>query len=148
MIYTMFGNKEGLLEALLIEGAERLYQMLGNVPNDLDERERLFELGRAYRRSALASPNMHKLIFSDLVPATERTRAAIGQTFTVLVDAVAACVSVGILRPQDPQQLATLLWTNVHGYVTLELTRLMQVADRDALFEQSLDAVFRGLSSR
>ncbi|MDZ7702857.1 MAG: TetR-like C-terminal domain-containing protein [Trueperaceae bacterium] len=144
----MFGNKEGLLEALLVEGADRLYQRLDSVSDDLSERERLFELGRAYRRSALASPNMHQLIFSDLVPATERTRAAIGRTFTVLVDAVAACVSVGILRPQDPQQLATLLWTNVHGYVTLELTRLMQVADRDALFEQSLDAVFRGLSAR
>ncbi|MDZ7704261.1 MAG: TetR/AcrR family transcriptional regulator [Trueperaceae bacterium] len=45
MIYTMFGNKEGLLEALLVEGADRLYQRLDSVSDDLSERERLFELG-------------------------------------------------------------------------------------------------------
>src|SRR5262245_20030655 len=49
IVYTMFGNKEGLAEALYLEGFERFRRRLAAVPPQPDPLEYLTALGPAYR---------------------------------------------------------------------------------------------------
>ncbi|MGH3792308.1 MAG: TetR-like C-terminal domain-containing protein, partial [Pseudonocardiaceae bacterium] len=42
-------------------------------------------------------------------------------TFTRLLDTVRRAVAAGLLRDADPHLIATALWANVHGLVSLEL---------------------------
>jgi AcrR family transcriptional regulator len=53
VLFTMFGGKEGLADALYREGFERLTRRLERVPDE-DPLARLGALGHAYRANALA----------------------------------------------------------------------------------------------
>ncbi|MGH3923626.1 MAG: TetR-like C-terminal domain-containing protein, partial [Pseudonocardiaceae bacterium] len=84
----------------------------------------ILALGRAYRVSATADPHLYAVMFGSLVhgfepaPADWQHAAA---TFTPLLDAVRRAVAAGLLRDVDPGVIATALWANVHGLVSLEL---------------------------
>src|SRR5215207_1752375 len=54
VLYTMFGGKEGLADALYREGFERLRRRLEAVDGDPGPQARLGALAHAYRDSALA----------------------------------------------------------------------------------------------
>jgi AcrR family transcriptional regulator len=128
VLYRMFGGKNGLAEALYIEGFERFRRRLAAVPADPDPRVHLLELGIAYRDNALAERNYYGLMFSRPIPgftpsdeADRRARAS----FSILTDAVTACARAGHLIDADPDHVAAALWSAMHGLVSLELTGLL-----------------------
>ena len=51
----------------------------------------------------------------------------------------------GALRAGDPVEIAQLIWSSVHGAVSLELAGMMQVADPAANYEHLLQMVLDGL---
>ncbi len=53
VLYTTFGGKSGIAEALYREGFARFYKKLSSVPPAGDPLERLLALGRAYRENAI-----------------------------------------------------------------------------------------------
>ena len=65
--------------------------------------------------------------------------------FDVLVDEVARAMDAGVLRRDDPREVASVIWSAVHGAVALELAGVTQTADPDATFERLLVALASGL---
>jgi AcrR family transcriptional regulator len=124
VLYRLFGNKAGLLEALYVEAFERFRRRLAAVPKDPDPRVHLAGLSRAYRENALAERNYYRLMFGDPIPGFQPSDEAMIQaapTFTILEDAVADCAAAGFLIDAEPRHVASALWAAMHGFVTLEL---------------------------
>jgi AcrR family transcriptional regulator len=123
VLYTMFGGKEGLADALYREGFERLRRRLEAVAGD-DPLGRLAALGHAYRANALAERAYYGVMFQQAIPGfrpSAASLAAAGASLEVLARAVRAAMDAGALRPGDPQPVAEVLWAAVHGVVSLEL---------------------------
>ena len=124
VLYTAFGSKDGLADALFREGFERLRRHLEAVPPGDDPLARLRALAHAYRESALASRPYYGVMFQQAIPGyrpSAASLAAAGASLEVLTDAVRACMDAGVLRAGDPRAVAEVLWAAVHGVVSLEL---------------------------
>jgi AcrR family transcriptional regulator len=124
VLYTAFGSKDGLADALFREGFERLRRHLEAVAPGDDPLARLRALAHAYRESALESPSYYGVMFQQAIPGyrpSAASLAAAGASLEVLTDAVRACMHAGALRAGDPRAVAEVLWAAVHGAVSLEL---------------------------
>ena len=125
-VYTLFGDKQGLLAAMHREGFRRLGAALAAVPRTDDPLADLTALGVAYRAAALASPHLYGLMFGPLPPGfapDAEDRAAADATYRPLVEAVARCQAAGLMRGDQPERVALHLWVVSHGMVNLELNR-------------------------
>jgi AcrR family transcriptional regulator len=124
VLYTAFGSKDGLADALFREGFERLRRRLEAVAPADDPLARLTALAHAYRESALASRSYYGVMFQQAIPGfrpSAASLAAAGASLEVLTDAVRGCMDAGVLRAGDPRTVAEVLWAAVHGAVSLEL---------------------------
>lgn len=127
-VYALFGGKPGILRGLFIEAFTRFGAHLDKVTPSDDPLTDLLALGHAYRASALADPHLYAVMFGSPVPGFEPTAqdyAYAKATFTPLLDAVRRAIAAGLIRNADPYLVATALWANVHGLVSLELDRAM-----------------------
>lgn len=124
-VYTLFGDKHGLLAAVYEQGFARLGAALeAELDQHEDPVEDLAALGRAYRAAALGSPRVYALMFSDAGPEFEpdpHARAVADATFAPLVRAVARCQAAGELIGNDAERTALHLWAVAHGMVSIEL---------------------------
>jgi AcrR family transcriptional regulator len=152
-VYTIFGGKPGLLGALHERAFSRFGAAQAAVPVSEDPIEDLVQLGLAYRRSALGDPHGYRIMFGSEVPParvsiTLRDKAA--DTFLPLLNAVRRGVSRGQLASTVPaESIATALWANVHGLVSLELGEFMPptAGDPADVFEDAVRATVRGWAS-
>ena len=124
VLYTMFGGKPGLAEALYVEGFRRFQRHFERIPAGGDPVERIYALSRAYRASALVEPDYYRVMFAQAMPFTPGAAAAAAarEGFQILVDAVRECVETGAFRPGDPDEMAQVLWAASHGVISLELS--------------------------
>jgi AcrR family transcriptional regulator len=141
-VYTLFGDKRGLLGAMHREGFRRLGEALAAVPETGDPLADLGALGLAYRQAALASPHLYGLMFGRIVPEfqpDENDRAAADATYRPLVDGVARAQAAGVLAGGDPSRVALHLWAVAHGMVNLELNhQLPDVGEAETLYADAL----------
>jgi AcrR family transcriptional regulator len=124
VIYTMFGNREGLAEALYLEGFERFRRILEAVPQRRDPFEYLSALGPAYRQACLSEPGYYSLMFERAIPGfepSERARTLARAALNILDRAIADCISAGYLIPTQPRKIADALWAAAQGAISLEL---------------------------
>lgn len=112
-VYGHFADLEALLDAVVDEGFDRLGAAIAEAVAPLDDAgERLVAGCRAYVAAGLAAPARYRAMFGP-----RRVRG--GEAFGLLVDAVRACVAAGRSDSADPAADAALLWTALHGLVTL-----------------------------
>jgi AcrR family transcriptional regulator len=124
VLYTTFGSKDGIAEALYREGFARFAKRLAAVPADDDPLTRLLALGHAYRDNALENPNYFGVMFGGAIPGFVPSADALAEaavTLQALIDQVQTCMDAGILVDGDAQAVAEILWAAVHGVVSLEL---------------------------
>lgn len=123
VIYTMFGSKEGLAEALYLEGFERFRRRLEAVPARKNALEHLTALGPAYREAALSEPGYYALMFERAIPGfvpSERARTLARAALNVLDRVIADCISAGYIVPTQPRKIADALWAAAQGAISLE----------------------------
>jgi AcrR family transcriptional regulator len=124
VLYTTFGSKNGIAEALYREGFARFGKKLAAVPQDTDPLSRLIALGEAYRDNARENPTYYGVMFGGAVPGfvpSEEALVDAAATLQTLIDQVQVCMDAGVLEPGDPQAVAEVLWAATHGAVSLEL---------------------------
>jgi AcrR family transcriptional regulator len=148
-VYALFGGKAGILRGLFIEAFTRFASHLDTVTPSDDPLADLLALGHAYRTSALADPHLYAVMFGSPVPGFEpapEDYAHAEATFIPLLDTVRRAVAAGLLCDADPYLIATALWANVHGLVSLELGCAMprQAGAPAAVFEAAIRANLNG----
>jgi len=153
-VYNRLGGKDGLVDALLIKGFDRLRAAVDAALSDTSEpsmRARLVSCGMSYRRFALDNPHFYAIMFEDAVPH-EHDNEVVGEhahaAFGALVRAVELAAAAGVLAAPDPIEAAQQIWSAVHGAVALELKGLVLTPDPQYTYRVSLDTLIRGLSPR
>ncbi len=147
-VYNHFESKFGIVEALFIQGFERLGAEMAAMGQIDDPSEALREGARRYRALALAHPMTYQVMFLRAVPGFEPSDHAVGVctgTFESLVTAVQRAMREGVIAEGSPTEAAQLIWATIHGWVSLELLGLGFVEDRDGAYDRLCEALLRGL---
>ncbi|HMO12131.1 MAG TPA: TetR/AcrR family transcriptional regulator [Actinotalea sp.] len=134
-VYSLFGSREALVSAVAAEAVRRFEAHLSAVRVGPDPMADLFELGLAYRRSALADPHFYRVMFGPAA-RPDAASAVSRPAFRVLL---AAGERTGTDQPLDP---ALGLWALAHGLVTPELAGLLPGGEpeRSARYRDALAA--------
>lgn len=153
-VYNRLGGKDGLVDALLIRGFDRLRAALaekgeGEVGGESDQLERLRSSGLRYRRFALQNRHYYAIMFEAAIPhefgspeVADHAAAAFGE---LVRDVEMAAAAGGIAAP-DPREVAQQIWSSVHGAVALELKGLVLTPDPEATYRATLQTLLRGLA--
>jgi AcrR family transcriptional regulator len=147
-VYNHFESKFGIVEALFIQGFERLGAEMAAMAQIADPLEALREGARRYRALALAHPMGYQVMFLRAVPGFEPSIHALGQctgTFDSLVAAVERAMQAGLIAEASANDTAQLIWATIHGWVSLELLGIGFVEDQDAGYDRLCEALLRGL---
>lgn len=153
-VYTHFGGKDGLVEALWLDGFRRFGAALDAVPTKGNPAARLRRLADAYRAWALDHPTHYQLMFARSVPEFEPTPEALAEakgTFGILVHAVVAAQAAGVVPSGDPAELALGMWGLAHGLVMIELAGVAHDETRDdhsRIFRAAVDTMLTGLRTQ
>ena len=133
-VYTYFGGKHGLVEAIFLQGFDSFDEAVRPGLGSDD----LVAAGRAYRRWALEHRTQYMVMFGravpDYVPSdTARSRAL--ASFAQLAECLARVAPGDDVVVRAYHRFATL-----HGYVMLEMAGMVAASDSEAeaLYEQAL----------
>jgi AcrR family transcriptional regulator len=142
-IYHYFGDKRGLIDALLEERFSKLFKRLRRVRLGEDPVWNLRELARAFVRFAVRHPIHYRLLHaprpagSSPIPSAELTWALFDQAFRELAQE-------GRLLTDDVEGAAQACWATLHGVVSLKAS-LPNYAWSPDLLEVAMDTLVRGL---
>ncbi len=148
VVYTHFGGMDELRAAISIEGFRRLGRRMNRVKHTDDPAADAVALGQAYRRNALANPDLYRVMFGThpqdwiMDPADQ---AMTLNTFLTLVDAMQRSIDAERFNPGDPWAIANQLWAALHGVVMLELSGFLGPADSVRTSQQMMFNLAIGL---
>ena len=150
VVYTHFGDKDGLVTATLDASFDRFASALQQLHDD-DPWAHLRKLGHAYRNFAKKHPNAYRLLFGGTGgprPETPSSRRA----FDALTRAIGRVLAHLDRSARDIEPIALDVWAATHGIVSLELAGACDnVPDVDAAFDHLIafiEAGIKGLSAR
>lgn len=148
-VYSHFGGKNGLVEAIFVDGFKRFEAALREAMPGRTV-GRMKRVGLAYRHWALANPGSYSVMFAGVVLGFEPSDAAFEvalQSYQVLLECVAADQEAGRLTAADSDTVAYTLWGLVHGLVMIEAAGMAPPgtsADNDAFFANALASAAHG----
>jgi AcrR family transcriptional regulator len=154
-VYNRLGGKDGLVDALLIRGFDRLRATIeGTLATSADEpnmRNRLLACGASYRRFALGNPHFYAIMFEDAIPHefdNEEVGEHAAAAFGALVRVVELAAAAGAIAAPNPMEVAQQIWSSLHGAVALELKGLVLTPDPQYTYQELVTTVVRGLAPR
>ena len=142
-IYHHFGDKSGLIDALLEERFRVVRELMAAIPRGGDPARRLREMARAFLRFALENPDHYRLLStprdagSGGVPSAEAARDLVKGSLEELA-------SQGTLLTRDTEAAFQVIWATLHGLISLYLTR-PDYDFSDNLVDLAFDMVESGL---
>lgn len=159
VLYTMFKNKDGLADALFVEGFRRLDQHLAAVPDTLEPVPKILQLGRAYFQNALTNSHYYGVMYLQVIPSYQPSSEAFKHgvhSFGTLVRAVQACIDAGDFPHESPRHTALSLTSAAHGVASLYLSgrlRNLETGQPDqelaeSVFEATFGDVVAGIQGR
>ncbi|CAB5005039.1 MAG: TetR family transcriptional regulator [Actinobacteria bacterium] len=146
-VYSRFGNKDGLLEALFVRGFEALQAAI-EIPPTSSPLLRLQAGCLAYRQFAIDNPQLYHVMFEQmmLLELSPEAKIAAKGSFATLVDRVHAAMDSGGLASGDSTEVAQQIWSAIHGAVSLEIAGVHFAHDREANFAAMVQSLLRGLA--
>ncbi|MFI5606212.1 TetR/AcrR family transcriptional regulator [Amycolatopsis sp. NPDC051903] len=143
-VYSLFGSKPDLVNALYVEGFRRFGERLRAVERTGDAVADLVHLGVAYRASAQADPHLYAIMFTRSVPGFEPNAEAdrlARTTLEPLEEVIRDGISSGQFADVEPAVIVVSSWGLVHGLVSLELSgNLPPEFSVSGAYEQALRA--------
>jgi AcrR family transcriptional regulator len=152
VLYTMFGNKQGLIDELYLRGFDMVRQALEVVPRSGDPQNYIYALCYAYRNFALTHSTYYAIMFLKVMPEYTPSQAnrQLGQkSFQLLVEAVQDYVAPVLITEDEAWEIARIIWATVHGHVGLELAGHFDYpgVSPQQMLERALQAVVKQLLS-
>jgi AcrR family transcriptional regulator len=151
-LYRHFTDKSALLSAVAREGFRTLrLELLASWDRHGGGRKGFEAMGVAYVRFAVAHPAHYRVMFGGFVSthATDRElMAEASGAFKALVDALVTLQHSGLVREDNPLQLAQFIWAIVHGIARLTIDGQLRgsEAESEALTRFAIDRVRTGIS--
>jgi len=152
VIYSHFGGMSGLIAALYEDGFARLTsQLVAAIEGGEPIGVRLNRAAHAYRTFAVANSQTYELMYGprirDLLPTKASRKAA-----SPVQNAIAGLLREGqeqnLILDGDPEDQSRLLWTVMHGAVSLELTTWFDPAEGSSRFDQVVAMAISAMSTK
>ena len=156
-VYTWFGGKDGLVDAILLDGFRRFADALARARPRKSPLGTLLGQAVAYRRWALENRTSYEVMFMGAVPgheASDEIHVAGLIAYELLRGEVVAAQSRNLIDESDADTVAMAMWGLVHGLVSLEIASAEPkgLAARKAFhlhaFEVALTALEQGLLAK
>lgn len=133
-VYTYFGGKQGLVDAIFVAGFDSFDDALSDALAGDD----LEAAGRVYRRWALDNPTHYMVMFGRAVPEYEPSAEAMDRALASFVGLTDSVARVG--GEPGAAERAYHLFATIHGYVMLEMSGMgaPTPSTPDELYERAL----------
>src|SRR5262245_31559473 len=141
-IYQIFGDKAGLLDAILREAIDELFERIAQIPEHVEPRERIRMQFREVLRFGREHPTNYRLI-EALRPDQVPPILDVEETNKRLQEPIVRMASAGEIT-LDPELVHQALWALLHGVISLPASR-PDVEWRDGFEEVAFDAMLAGL---
>ena len=144
-VYSLFGNKDGLLRELFREAADRFAARLAKLSPSGDPVDDLLRMALLYRQYALANPRLYATILAGPV-AEEGVATALCEPLCAMVLRAQA---EGGFGTAPAEHIALSCWATAHGLVSLELTgNLPAGLNLAGVYEGAMRAAVLGWAGR
>jgi len=147
-IYHHFGDKNGLIDAVLERRFRHMLELMQAIPRGDDAARYLREVAVAFVRFAVANPDHYRLLnierahqSPEAVPSAQAAQALAKQ-------ALGELLREGTLATSDLDSAFDVLWSMLHGVISLHLLQPERARANDLLVDLALDTVERGLLRR
>ena len=135
-VYTHYGSMDELLLGLWREGFRRFGAALAGPATTDDPVADWVAQGWAYRQFALDNRHLYRVMFGDGLVGFRRDdpadQAAAMATFASLLHRLQRAAEAGRLVIDDLELAGQVVWSMVHGHMTIELTGYFEAGGRDA----------------
>lgn len=152
IIYHYFKDKNEIFHALHQEGFKALIEKMEVLSFVQDPLERLKAMGKIYVKFAMENPDMYDLMFIKEAPLchvfdsdNEEWKEG-GGAFNGLRLTVKDCLAHGYFPGHDSESLSYMIWSAVHGMVSLNIRKRCEVIDiprRENIVTDGLEAFFK-----
>jgi AcrR family transcriptional regulator len=128
-IYQHFKDKNEIFYTLHTESFLELVKQMKRSELHENPLEQLISLGKIYIQFAEDNPELYDLMFImeapiDFLNLLDETQWIEGKTaFDYLKSVISACIYKGLIKETDVDSLAYLIWSTVHGMVTLSIRK-------------------------
>ena len=142
-IYSHFRGKQGILDALYIEGFAKVEAAMTAVPGELSGKEQVLQACRNYLNNAERHEAHYRLIFGDRDKAYQPSAEAIAvaeRAFKALTRNV-ACILPQEADASIRRDSAIRIWSVVHGFVGLKQHLVNTVVGVEDWQDRALDTV-------
>ncbi len=131
-IYLYFKDKNEVMYAIHQQAFGKMMADFQPILNITDPFDRLMALGQQYTQFAVENPELFDVMFIITAPMeTLECREDIWtegrMSFNMLVQVVQECISAGVFKPQDPEVVAMMIWSTIHGYTALFIRKRMSM---------------------
>jgi AcrR family transcriptional regulator len=148
-LYSRFGSKHGVVDALFADGFVLLRSNLAAMAAE-PTGSRLRYGCMAYRDFAMAHPTLYSVMFDRAIPEFEPSDTSMERAyaaFNELVVNVQTAMESGVVAPANPTDVAHQIWAAIHGAVSLELRGVGFIDDPAATYRHLVDSVLAGLGT-
>lgn len=149
-VYSRFGGKEGVVDALLGDGFTALLEAMRSHPPTHDTYLDLVTCSQAYRQFALDNPTRYEVMFATALPGYEpsaESLACAAGSFAEVCATVQRALDAGVVAGFEAHEVAASVWATCHGLVSLELVgKLPPVLADDEPFTRTIEALLRGFA--
>jgi AcrR family transcriptional regulator len=142
-LYHHFGDKDGLIDALLDERFDRLARQLKRVPRSDDPLAYLRAIGLAFTRFNLRNPTHFRLLFAPRAEQHEPPRSAL-ELQEMIEQAWNELWEQGRLRAGDAKSAGQAMFCLLYGLASRRIARPEHDWSKTGI-EDALDALLRGL---
>ncbi|MEO7793463.1 MAG: TetR/AcrR family transcriptional regulator [Thermoanaerobaculia bacterium] len=130
-IYLHFRDKKAVINALCDTDFLKLATRFRKIAEVADPIERLRAAGFAYADFAMRHPNHYRLMFMTPHPphSPEESEIEVGNrdedAYAFVLWTAGEAIEQGLLRPEldDAQLVAQIVWSAIHGWVSLRMTK-------------------------
>lgn len=153
-LYRHYESRERVLQDVVGEAFKVFGQYLYRALEEATPWARLRRTGEEYANFAVEHPRLYRVIHvspemvgADWSSTQEAAQACATGNF--LVDRVRECMDAGLLREEDPGEVAVTIWAHSHGLASLYLRGLLGVEAEQfrTLFRESGARLMRGLGT-
>ncbi|WP_030342181.1 TetR/AcrR family transcriptional regulator [Streptomyces sp. NRRL S-1022] len=147
-----FKDKQTLLDALALDGYERLNQALTTAADRADAslEQRLTALARAYLGFAVENPVLLELMFARKhePDRTAQLAAAVDRSLGTFTRLIADAQERGEIVQGDPERITTVAAASMHGLAALIAGCALDAAEALAGLEEHVHLLLHGLRPR
>jgi AcrR family transcriptional regulator len=148
-VYSLFGDKEGLLRALSADVAETMRRRHEEVPERDDPVAEIVDLAFGYRAAALEKPNLYAVFIDEIrdnADPADPIFSLVYRSFDRVLQTVRRCLDAGLFPGRTEFDVGRFLFALVHGLASLELRGILgDEATARQTWRLSVQAALAGL---